>query len=219
MEYLTAIFDLFHHLPEHIAHWSDVMGPWVYVLLFCIIFAETGLVFTPFLPGDSLLFAAGALTAAGGPLDLTTLLVVLLGAAIFGDLLNYTIGGTFGRRLFQNPNSKLFSQKYLHRAEKFYVRHGGKAVVFARFLPIIRTYAPFVAGISQMPRRRYISFNILGATLWIWLFLWAGHWFGNLPAVKSRFQYVILAILVISVIPAVLEFIRTREGKEPKWKP
>lgn len=207
---MSAIFDLFHHLPDHIAHWSDVLGPWVYVLLFCIIFAETGLVFTPFLPGDSLLFAAGALTGTNGPLQLWLLVPLLMFAAISGDFLNYTLGRKLGLMLFRNPDSKLFSQKYLLRTKAFYARHGGKAVVLARFLPIIRTYAPFVAGISHMPRTRYLPFNILGAVLWIGLFIFGGHWFGALPFVKDKFHYVILAIIVISLLPAVIEFLRAR---------
>src|ERR1044072_216794 len=166
MESLQAILDIFHHLPEHIAQWTNTMGPWIYVLLFCIIFAETGLALTPFLPGDSLLFAVGALTAEGGALSLPTILASLMLAAIAGDFMNYSIGRKLGLVLFRNPNSKLFNQKYLHRAEDFYARHGRKAVVLARFLPILRTYAPFVAGISRMPRDRYIAFNVLGATLW-----------------------------------------------------
>jgi membrane-associated protein len=211
MESLHTVIDIFQHLPEHIAQWSNVMGPWIYVLLFCIIFCETGLVFTPFLPGDSLLFAAGALTASGGPLSLPTLLPLLMLAAISGDFMNYSIGRKLGMVLFRDPNSKMFNQKHLHRAEDFYARHGRKAVVLARFLPILRTYAPFVAGVSRMPRDRYIVFNVIGATLWIWIFLWAGHWFGNLPVVKERFQYVILAIIVISLLPAAYEFLRSRK--------
>lgn len=189
------------------------MGPWVYVLLFCIIFAETGLVFTPLLPGDSLLFAAGALTSANGPLELWVIVPLLMIAAMTGDFMNYTIGRELGLVLFRNPESKFFNQKYLLRARSFYARHGGKAVVLARFLPIIRTYAPFVAGLSHMPRTRYLPFNIIGATLWIGLFTFGGHWFGDLPFVKARFQYVVLAIIVISLIPAVLEFFRARRQR------
>lgn len=207
---LHAILDIFQHLPEHIAIWSVFMGPWIYVLLFAIIFAETGFVFAPFLPGDSLLFAAGALTAAEGPLNLWILLPILTVAAMGGDFINYTIGRKLGLVLFRNPKSKLFNQRYLHRAEEFYARHGGKTVVLARFLPIIRTYAPFVAGVSRMPIGRYLPFNMLGGFIWIALFLCAGHWFGNLPFVKEQFHYVILVIIVISAAPAAVEFFRAR---------
>jgi membrane-associated protein len=204
---LSAILDIFQHLPEHIALWTVFMGPWIYGLLFAIIFAETGLVFAPFLPGDSLLFAVGALTAMEGPLNLFILLPILTLAAMGGDFINYCIGRKLGLVLFRNPKSKLFNRKYLYRAEHFYGRHGGKAVVLARFLPIIRTYAPFVAGVSRMPIRRYIPFNMLGGCAWISLFLLAGHWFGNLPFVKTQFHYVILAIVLISAAPALIELI------------
>jgi membrane-associated protein len=207
---LATVLDIFQHLPEHISHWTDVMGPWVYLLLFCIIFAETGLVFAPLLPGDSLLFAAGALTTGAGSLNLYALLGSLTLAAMGGDLTNYFIGRKLGLVLFRNPNSRFFSKKYLAQAEAFYVKHGGKAVLLARFLPIIRTYAPFVAGISRMPFVRYLPFNMIGGFIWIASFLLAGHWFGNLPFVKSQFHYVILAIVIITVAPAVIEFIKAR---------
>lgn len=209
---LTSILDIFQHLPEHIAVWSVFMGPWIYALLFAIIFAETGFVFAPFLPGDSLLFAAGALTAMDGPLNLFILLPLLTVAAMGGDFINYCIGRRLGLVLFRNPKSKLFNQKYLFRAEAFYAKHGGKTVVLARFLPIIRTYVPFVTGVSRMPIRKYLPFNMIGAFIWISLFLGAGHWFGNLPFVKEKFHYVILVIIIISAVPAVVEFLRARRS-------
>lgn len=211
MDFAT-ILDIFQHLPDHIAHWTDVMGPWVYVLLFCTIFAETGLIFTPFLPGDSLLFAVGALTATGG-LNFWLVWPLLILAAISGDLSNYSVGRKVGLVWFRNPQSKLFNQSYLHRAEAFYVRHGGKTVVLARFLPILRTYAPFVAGVSHMKFSRYIPFNILGGSIWVSSFLLAGHWFGNLPFVKTQFHYVILVIVVISLLPALVEYWRSHKSK------
>jgi len=207
-----GFLDIFQHLPEHIAHWTDVMGPRVYLLLFSIIFAETGFVFTPFLPGDSLLFAAGALTASQGPLNLYALLPVLTFAAMSGDLTNYLVGRKLGLWLFRNPKSKLFNQKYLARAEAFYARHGSKTVILARFLPIIRTYVPFVAGVSRMKFSRYLPSNIVGGGVWISSFLLAGHWFGNLPFVKTQFHYVILAIVVISLAPALVEYWRARRS-------
>lgn len=187
------------------------MGPWIYVLLFCIIFAETGLVVTPFLPGDSLLFAIGALTATGA-LELTIILPLLLAAAIIGDFFNYSIGRKLGVVLFRNPDSKIFNRVYLQRTQAFYTRHGGKTVIFARFLPILRTYAPMVAGMSRVPRQKYIVFCVVGAVLWITGFILAGHWFGNLPLVKKQFHYVILAIILISVSPAIIGFLRARRG-------
>lgn len=215
METLLAILDFFQHLPDHIAHWSDVMGPWVYVLLFCIIFAETGFVFTPILPGDSLLFAAGALTV-GGVLSLPLLLVLLFVAAVTGDFLNYTVGRKIGLALFKNPKSRFFSRRNLDRATEFYQKHGGKTVILARFLPIIRTYAPFVAGVSQMPRRRYLPFNVVGAFLWTWSFLWIGFWFGDLPFVKQRFHYIILGIIVVTILPALIKFLKP--GGSHQWR-
>jgi membrane-associated protein len=208
MDFATVL-DIFQHLPEHIAHWTEVMGPWVYLVLFCIIFAETGLVFAPLLPGDSLLFAVGAL-AATGSLSLWILWPLLTVAAMGGDLTNYVVGRKLGLVLFRNPESKLFNRKYLHKAEAFYARYGGKTIVLARFLPIIRTYAPFVAGVSKMNFSRYLPCNAFGGFLWISLFLFVGYWFGNLPIVKSQFHYVILAIVVISVAPALLEYLRSR---------
>ena len=217
---LATILDIFQHLPEHIAHWTEVMGPWVYLLLFGIIFAETGFVFAPLLPGDSLLFAAGALTAITAStqtpaLNLYALLPLLTLAAMGGDLVNYCIGRKLGMVLFRNPQSKLFNQKYLHRAEAFYAKHGGKTIVLARFIPIIRTYAPFVAGVSHMRFSYYLPYNIMGAIIWISSFVLAGHWFGNLPFVQTQFHYVIVAIVVVSLAPALAEYWRARrtDGK------
>jgi membrane-associated protein len=213
MDWLPLALNVLHHLPEYIALWSAALGPWVYVLLFSIIFSETGFIFTPFLPGDSLLFAAGALTALNGPLSLPTLATTLIAAAILGDFLNFSVGRMLGRVLLRKQVSRLVNKSYLERAQLFYHRHGAKAVILARFLPIIRTYAPFVAGVSQISQRRYIGYNVIGAALWVSLFLVAGHLFGNLPFVKERFQYVILAIIFISLAPAVIEFIRASRKK------
>ncbi len=206
---------LFQDIPGHLALWTAQMGPWIYVLLFVIIFAETGLIVTPFLPGDSLLFAIGALTvdlAGTGkpPLDFWLLGVSLFVAAVIGDALNYSVGRWLGLKLFKNPNSKVFNPAHLARTQKFYEKHGGKTIVLARFLPIIRTYAPFVAGMGRMKYSSFAVYNVVGGAIWVWLFLALGHFFGNLPAVKSRFQYVILGIIVFSAIPAVIEFIRAR---------
>ncbi len=202
-----------------------MMGPWIYVALFAVIFCETGLVVTPFLPGDSLLFALGALTAVSSAageagtiaqesvLNFSLLAGLLILGAIMGDMVNYTIGRWLGMKLFKNPNSKILNPANVNRTHEFYEKHGGKTVVIARFLPILRTYAPFVAGVGRMRFTHFASFSVFGGILWILSFLTLGHYFGNQPIVKANFQYVILAIVVISVIPAVIEVLRVRFGK------
>ena len=219
MDILTQAFHylvvIFKDLPGFLTEATQAMGPWVYVLLFAIIFAETGLIVTPFLPGDSLLFAVGALTAIEGGLDYWIVAISLIVAAIIGDAVNYSVGRYLGPKLFRNPNSKFLNPDHLQRTQNFYVKHGGKTIVLARFLPIIRTYAPFVAGLGQMSYSKFAMYNVIGALVWIMSFLTAGHFFGNLPAVKKNFQYVILAIIVVSALPAVIEFWRARtEGKK-----
>lgn len=186
------------------------MGPWIYVLMFLVIFAETGLIVLPFLPGDSLLFALGALSAMEGGLSLTLLIVILIAAAILGDAANYTVGRWLGLRLFTNSNSKVFNPAHLSRTQAFYEKHGGKTIVLARFMPIVRTYAPFVAGLSRMGYPSFALYNVAGGAVWILSFLLGGHFFGNLPQVKTNFHYVIGAIIVISVLPAVIEIWRAR---------
>lgn len=222
MELVSVVLAVFQDLPAHLSQWTAMMGPWIYILMFLIIFAETGLIVTPFLPGDSLLFALGALTAvtttatAGGEqvtqaaLDFKLLLVLLIIAAILGDMVNYSVGRWLGLKLFTNPNSKIFNPEHLRRTQEFYDRHGGKTIVLARFLPIIRTYAPFVAGLGRMKYRTFAIYNVFGGVVWITAFLTAGHFFGNIPQVKKHFQYVILAIIVISVLPIVFEYIRSK---------
>lgn len=225
MDMVSVVLSIFQDLPAHLAQWTAMMGPWIYVLMFVIIFAETGLIVTPFLPGDSLLFALGALTAvaaaptaagevgAGTALDFWLLLVSLIIAAVLGDLVNYTVGRWLGLKLFTNPDSKVFNPAHLRRTQEFYDRHGGKTIVLARFLPILRTYAPFVAGLGRMRYRTFAFYNVFGGVIWITAFLTAGHFFGNLPQVKKHFQYVIVAIIVISVLPIAYEFLRAyREG-------
>lgn len=219
---LTDFSAILHDLPGHLAMWTATLGPWMYVAMFAIIFCETGLVVMPFLPGDSLLFALGALTAVSGAagesgaidsdrvLSFQTLALVLFLGAILGDLVNYSIGRWLGLKLFRNPKSKIFNPRHLQRTHEFYAKHGGKTVILARFMPIIRTYAPFVAGIGRMRLVRFAAFSVTGGALWILSFLSAGHFFGNQPQIKSNFHYVILAICVISVLPAVIEFLRSR---------
>ena len=185
------------------------MGPWLYVLLFAIIFCETGLVVTPFLPGDSLLFAVGALCALGG-LNIGLIIPLLLLAAILGDACNYYIGKTVGPKVFTSATSKLLNRAHLLRTQAFYDKYGGKTIIIARFIPIVRTFAPFVAGIGNMQYRRFLSFNVIGAIAWVALFIPAGYVFGNLEVVKKSFHLVIFAIIGLSILPAVIEFARER---------
>lgn len=210
MEFISIFLAIIQDLPGHLTEWTAQMGPWIYVLMFLIIFAETGLIVTPFLPGDSLLFALGALTAIEGGLSLTALIVLLIVAAILGDAVNYSIGRWFGLRLFTNPNSRIFNPSHLAKTQRFYDKHGGKTIVLARFMPIVRTYAPFVAGMSRMSYSQFGFYNVTGGVVWILSFLLAGHFFGNIPQVKTNFHYVIGAIIVISVLPAVIEIWKAR---------
>jgi len=222
---ISELAAIFHDLPGHLAMWTAMMGPWIYVALFTVIFCETGLVITPFLPGDSLLFALGALTAVSSAageagtiaqesvLSFSLLAGLLILGAIMGDMVNYSIGRWLGMKLFKNPNSKFLNPAHVTRTHEFYERHGGKTVIIARFLPILRTYAPFVAGVGRMRFTHFAGFSVFGGILWILSFLMLGHYFGNQPVVKANFQYVILAIVVISVIPVVIEVLRVRLGK------
>ena len=211
MTELFANINLFlHDLPGQLAILTTTMGPWIYVLLFAIIFAETGLVVTPLLPGDSLLFALGALTAVKGALNYQLLAVLLILAVCCGDLTNYGIGRWLGLKLFRNPRSRVFNPRHLARTQAFYEKHGGKTLIFARFMPIVRTYAPFVAGVAQMRFARFAAFSISGGVSWILIFLTAGHFFGDLPQVKTNFHYVIAAILILSLLPPLIEIIRAR---------
>lgn len=209
MELLAALIDLFLHLDRHLAALFADYGNWIYAILFLIVFCETGLVVTPFLPGDSLLFMAGALTAGAG-MDATVLIGVLFVAAVLGDSLNYTIGRRFGGRIAQWPDSRFFNRSALERTHAFYERHGGKTIVIARFMPIVRTFAPFVAGMATMDYRRFLGFNVFGAALWVAPLVMAGHWFGNLPAVKSNLTLVIFGIIVLSLLPLLIGWLRQR---------
>ena len=209
MEQLLGLWHIISHLDTHLVAWSQTMGPWLYVLLFAIIFCETGLVVTPFLPGDSLLFAVGALCALGG-LKIAVVLPLLLAAAVLGDAANYFIGMTVGPKVFTSQTSKLLNRSHLLRTQAFYDKYGGKTIIIARFIPIVRTFAPFVAGIGKMQYRRFLSFNIVGAVAWVALFIPAGYLFGNLEFVKKSFHLVIFAIIGLSILPAVIEFARER---------
>jgi membrane-associated protein len=210
---VSQIIDIVLHLDRHLNEWAASMGPWLYVVLFAIIFCETGLVITPFLPGDSLLFAVGALAATpGSPIGLGFIILLLCAAGVLGDAVNYAIGRRVGPAIFSRERSKLLNKEHLMRAHRFYEKHGGKTIIIARFIPIIRTFAPFVAGIGEMGYRRFAAFNVVGAVAWVVGFTMAGFWFGNQPFVKKNFSLVVLAIIVISVIPAVVEFWRARRA-------
>tara|TARA_B100000989_G_C19531634_1_gene470324 strand:+ start:6197 stop:6859 length:663 start_codon:yes stop_codon:yes gene_type:complete len=209
MDYLQQIFQFFLHVDKHLAEFVSHYGNWVFALLFVIIFCETGLIITPFLPGDSLLFAAGSIAAISG-LHVHWLAIILVAAAILGDTVNYWIGHWLGPKIFHYENSRLLNKKHLRNAHNFYERHGGKAVIIARFIPIVRTFIPFIAGMASMEYRRFIVYNVTGAFLWVYLFLYVGYYFGNLPAVANNFTLVIMAIIVISVMPPVIEYLRHR---------
>lgn len=209
LEFIKEVIDFLIHADVHLRVIIDNYGLWTYAILFFIIFAETGLVITPFLPGDSLLFAAGALSATTS-LDPFWLFVILSAAAIIGNITNYWIGYYVGPGIMRKGHIKLFRKEYLERTHKFYEKHGGKTIVFARFIPIIRTFAPFVAGIGFMSYGRFMIFNTLAGVGWVGIFIFSGYYFGNIPIVKDNFTLVIFAIIIISAIPPVVEAIRQR---------
>ena len=211
MDFVRSVLDFFLHLDEHLNQIVTTYGVWTHLILFAIVFAETGLVVTPFLPGDSLLFAAGALAALGS-LDLWLLVVLLIGAAILGDSVNYWVGAWIGPRAFSG-NVRFLRKDYLERTHAFYEKHGGKTIILARFVPIIRTFAPFVAGVGAMSYPRFIVYNIIGAVLWVGLFVPLGYYFGNMPTVKNNFSLVIFAIIGISVMPIAVEMFRARRSR------
>lgn len=210
MDFLRTVVDLFLHLDQHLTELIAEYGVWTYALLFLIVFCETGLVVTPFLPGDSLLFAAGAL-AATGAMNVHFLWLLLLVAAILGDAVNYAIGRRVGPVVFRKE-TRFIKKQHLERTHEFYERHGGKTIVLARFIPIIRTFAPFVAGVALMGYTRFASYNVVGALLWVTLFLYGGYFFGNLPVVKDNFSIVIVAIIAISLVPVFVEWLRGRRA-------
>jgi len=206
--------DLILHLDVYLDLLVNNYGPWVYAILFLVIFCETGLVVMPFLPGDSLLFIAGAV-AAGGGLDPVLRAGLLMLAAILGDSTNYVIGRTAGERLFNNPNSKIFRRDYLEKTHDFYERHGGKTVTMARFLPIFRTFAPFVAGVARMFYPRFFMFSVIGTILWVGGLVTLGYFFGNVPFIKKNLSLLVLAIIVLSLVPMIIGLIRSRMGRAP----
>jgi membrane-associated protein len=207
MELIEKFIELILNLDKHLFELCTAYGAWVYAILFVIVFCETGLVVTPFLPGDSLLFAVGSLAAINA-LDLTTSIVILTAAAILGDTVNYWIGDYVGPKVFHKDTGRLLNKEYLLRTHRFYEKHGGKTIIIARFLPIIRTFAPFVAGIGSMTYKRFLLFNVVGGALWVLLFVPAGYFFGSVPIVKNNFSLVIIALVLIPGIPSVVEFTR-----------
>ncbi len=212
MEIIAQLVDLFLHLDRYLGVFLRDYGLWVYALLFAIIFAETGFVVTPFLPGDSLLFVAGTL-AAGHGLEIQWLIPLLIAASFGGDNTNYWIGHHLGPRVFRSSNSRLLNREYLDRTRAFYDRHGGKTILLARFLPIVRTFAPFVAGVGSMPYARFLAFSFTGSVLWIGLFVLAGYYFGHLPVVKKNLTLVMLGIIIISILPGAIAWLRHRLGR------
>ncbi len=209
MEFLKTLIDLLLHLDSHLKEVIDAYGVWTYAILFVIIFCETGLVVTPFFPGDSLLFAAGAF-AATVVLDVWALTVLLTGAAVLGDTANYWIGERIGDRAFAPGQHRFLKPKYLEKTHRFYEKYGSKTIIIARFVPIVRTFAPFLAGVGTMTYPRFLMYNVVGGALWTIIFVWGGYFFGNLPFVKKNFSLVIVAIILLSVMPAVIEYFRAR---------
>jgi membrane-associated protein len=214
---MEHLIDLVLHLDEHLKTFVETYGTFTYVVLFLIIFCETGLVVTPFLPGDSLLFAAGAITALGG-LNVTLLTILLIIAAILGDSVNYWIGAKIGQRLIER-HPRWLKQEYLDRTHAFYAKHGGKTIVLARFVPIVRTFAPFVAGLGSMEYRRFLIYNIGGGIAWVAGFVLAGHFFGNLPFVQRHFEWLIIGIIVVSVVPFFYHGIKHRLERQNRAAP
>ncbi len=208
---MEFIIDFILHIDQHMIEMVSDYHLWTYAILFVIIFCETGLVVTPFLPGDSLLFVTGAISALPNtPLNVHLIFLLLFAAAVLGDSCNYTIGRYLGQKLFSNPNSKIFKQKYLDQTHEFYKKYGGKTIIIARFVPIVRTFAPFVAGMGRMHYYYFMMYNVVGGALWVAAFCYAGYFFGDLPFVQNNLKLLIVAIIIISIMPAIIEVIRER---------
>ena len=213
MDLLNTLLQIILHIDVFIDAQIKLWGLWMYVVLFVVIFCETGLVVTPFLPGDSLLFAAAAVAArAGSPLNIWVLLAVLVAAAILGDTANYWIGAKLGPRLLRNPNSKVLKKEYLDKTHAFFERYGGKAIILGRFVPFVRTFAPFLAGVGEMHYRRFLEYNAVGGVLWVGLFVGSGYFFGRIPVVEKNLTLVLVAVVVVTTIPIVWEYVRTRRA-------
>lgn len=211
MDFIQTVIDYVLHLDRHVAELVENYGGWALLILFLIIFCETGLVVTPFLPGDSLLFAAGAI-AATGSMNVGVLIVLLIVAAILGDSTNYLIGTRIGTRVFKE-DARVLKTDYLRRTQDFFARYGGKTIVIARFVPIVRTYAPFVAGVAAMPYQTFLTFNVLGGVAWILIFIVAGYLFGAIPVVADNFGLVIIAVILLSLVPVLFEYSKTRRAR------
>jgi membrane-associated protein len=217
MDLIRTAIDFVLHIDKNLAIFIQQYGALTYAILFVVIFCETGLVVTPFLPGDSLLFAAGALAASidtGGVLNPFVLFVLLAAAAVLGDTVNYMIGAYLGPKVFER-NSRIFKKEYLDRTNAFYEKYGGKTIILARFVPIVRTFAPFVAGVGKMNYSRFITFNLIGGVAWVAIFTFLGYLFGNIPFVKNNFEIVTIGIVLISVLPMVVEYLRSRRRPKP----
>lgn len=212
---LTLIIDIVLHLDKYMDLLIKSMGIWSYAILFLVIFCETGFVVTPFLPGDSLLFAVGTFAALGS-FDIGIVMILLPLASICGDTSNYWIGNYLGPKVFHLENSRLLNKQHLERTHKFYEKYGGKTIILAKFVPIVRTFAPFVAGVGSMTYKKFIIFNVTAAFIWIYALTFAGYFFGNLPMVRQNFSFVIVAIIIISIMPGVIEFLRQRQGSREK---
>jgi len=204
----TTLLDIFLHLDKYLSGIIAQYGLFTYFILFFVIFLETGIVIFPFLPGDSLLFVAGAIAAIDS-LNIILLFIILCLAAILGDTVNYWVGYFIGEKTFKRE-TRFIKKEYLYRTQNFYDKHGGKTIVIARFVPIIRTFAPFIAGVGRMNYKRFLSYNVFGGVLWVALFVFSGYWFGNIPAVKDNFGFAILAIIVISLLPLIIEVMKSR---------
>ena len=211
MEFFSFIIDFILHIDQHLTELAAQYGVWIYGILFLIIFCETGLVVMPLLPGDSLLFAAGSI-AAIGKMNIHLMVVLLIIAAILGDAVNFMVGKYFGEKLFSNPNSKIFKQSHLQKTQQFYAKHGGKTIILARFIPIVRTFAPFVAGMGHMSYHHFLAYNVIGGVLWVTIFSYLGYFFGNLPIVKDNLSLVLIAIIVLSILPGIIEIIRHKRA-------
>jgi membrane-associated protein len=215
MSFLSKVIDFILHLDTHLSALIQSYGLWTYLILFVVIFCETGLVVTPFLPGDSLIFAAGTFAAAR-VLKVGWLFLILCAAAVIGDTVNYWIGKIVGPKIFHKENVRFFKKEYLDRTHNFYEKYGAETIIIARFVPIIRTFAPFVAGIGRMTYGKFLSYNVIGGVAWVALFTFGGYFFGNIPFVKKNFSFVIIAIILISLVPVVYEFFKHRKKKPAK---
>ncbi len=221
MSFISTFIDWFLHIDKHLTEVAAQYNTWTYAILFIIVFCETGLVVTPFLPGDSLLFAAGAIAAAPdqNTLNVHVMALLLLTAAILGDAVNYAVGRKMGKAVFDKKDSRIFKPQYLERTHKFFEKYGNKTIVIARFVPIVRTFAPFLAGVGTMSYRKFAMYNVTGAILWVGIMTYAGYFFGQTPYVQRNFKLVIVAIIVISIMPAVIEFIRARRELRAEGSP